>query len=268
MSELLARRVVEKPWGRTDISPHFAAPLGQRIGEIWFEHPHGKTLSLMAKYLFTSERLSIQVHPDTEQAALAGLASGKDEMWIVLAAEPDAHIGIGLDHAVSREQLRVAALDGTIEDLLDWRPVKAGDVLYNPAGNIHALGPGLTLIEIQQALDLTYRLYDYGRPRPLHLDDGLKVASLEPIKHARIASLGPGLSQKLVDGPFFHVEWCCGMGALSSISPPSAEIQLLAIEGAVAVGNLSVEPGHCALVDDLHAIDIPTGINALLFWPL
>jgi mannose-6-phosphate isomerase len=83
---------------------------------------------------------------------------------VILEAEPEARIGLGLCHEVSRDELRAAALDGSIEQLLDWHPAKAGDVFFSPAGTVHALGAGLTLVEIQQNLDLTYRLYDYGRP--------------------------------------------------------------------------------------------------------
>ena len=90
----------------------------------------------------------------------------------MLDAEPGAVIGLGLTREVSREALRAAALDGSIESLLDWRPVTQGDLFYSPAGTIHAIGGGIALIEVQQNLDLTYRLYDYGRPRELHLDEG------------------------------------------------------------------------------------------------
>src|SRR5262249_13298778 len=132
------------------------------------------------KFLFTSERLSIQVHPDDPAARAAGHPRGKDEAWLVLGADAGATIGLGLTHAVSREALRAAALDGSVEGLIDWRPVQTGDCFYSPAGTIHALGAGLTVLEIQQNLDLTYRLYDYGRPRELHLDEALAVADLSP----------------------------------------------------------------------------------------
>jgi mannose-6-phosphate isomerase len=167
-------------WGRRDLAGAFAPPgeTGEPIGEIWFEG--AADAELMVKYLFTAERLSIQVHPDDAAARAAGHERGKDEAWYVLSAEPGAVIGLGLTHEVSREALRAAARDGSIEHLLDWRPVRAGDAFYSPAGTIHAIGGGLALIEIQQNLDLTYRLYDYGRPRELHLDEGVEVADPEP----------------------------------------------------------------------------------------
>ncbi len=170
---------VERVWGRSDIPAEFPK-LGEGVpvGEIWFEPP--PDAPLLVKYLFTAERLSIQVHPDDAAARASGFARGKDEAWYILDAEPDARIGLGLTHRVSREALRAAALDGSIETLLDWRPVKPGELLYSPAGTVHAIGGGISLIEIQQNLDLTYRLYDYGRPRELHLEEGLAVAEPGP----------------------------------------------------------------------------------------
>lgn len=259
----LTTRIVKKPWGRTDIPAHFNAP-DARIGEIWFEHPQGVKLALMAKYLFTSERLSIQVHPNDAQAAAIGQPSGKDEMWIVLAAEEGAHIGVGLNRAASHAELEAAALGGSIEQLIDWRPVKAGDVFYNPAGNIHALGPGLMVLEIQQALDLTYRLYDYGRPRALHLEDGLAVSSTRPIDARYAGHFTPGTSRMLVDGPLFRVSWCCG--PLDDVA--GGPTQILPIDGAVIVAGERVEPGECALIPEGIVPDIAPDVNAVLFWPL
>jgi mannose-6-phosphate isomerase len=170
---------VERVWGRRDLPPGFPAlGAGVPVGEIWFEPP--ADAPLLVKYLFTAERLSIQVHPDDAAACAKGLPRGKDEAWYILDAAPGARIGLGLTHAVSREELRTAALDGSIEQLLDWRPVSAGDMLYSPGGTIHAIGAGIAMIEIQQNLDLTYRLYDYGRPRELHLEEGIAVATPGP----------------------------------------------------------------------------------------
>jgi mannose-6-phosphate isomerase len=183
----LDRRYVEKPWGRTQLPAIFDAPTGKRIGEIWFtadgEQP------LLVKYLFTSERLSIQVHPDDEQARARGLTQGKSECWYILDAEPGATLGLGLKSAISAADLRSAALDGSIEQQMNWRPVRAGDFFMVPPGTIHAIGGGISLLEFQQNSDVTYRLYDYGRPRELHLEDPVSVARGTLSGLARSASL-------------------------------------------------------------------------------
>ncbi len=175
---------VPKPWGRHDLWPGFENPASTEdpIGEIWFDAPAGMDPALMVKYLFTSERLSIQVHPDDVAARASGHPRGKDEAWIILAAEPDSTIALGTVRPLTRQELHDAALDGSIEELMHWQPVKAGDVIYSPAGVVHALGAGLTLVEVQQNVDLTYRLYDYGRPRELHLEEGLKVSDPVPFR--------------------------------------------------------------------------------------
>lgn len=204
----LKTRRVEKPWGRMHLWPGFADPAAgsSPIGEIWFEAPAGMADDLLVKYLFTSERLSVQVHPDDVRARAAGFRSGKDEAWVVLAAEPDATIALGTHAPVAGDRLRAAAIDGSIEQLLDWKPVKAGDVFYSPAGTVHAIGAGITLIEVQQNVDLTYRLYDYGRPRELHLEAGVAVADARPF----VAPAAPGMIAPgrdiLVEGPKFVLE--------------------------------------------------------------
>jgi mannose-6-phosphate isomerase len=179
---LMSTLHVEKPWGRHKLWPGFTdiAPDAAPLGEIWFDTPNGKDAALMIKYLFTSERLSIQVHPNDHDAQAAGYPRGKDEAWLILEAEPGATIAIGTVHPLSQDELRVACLDGSISELVDWKPVKAGDFIYLPAGTVHAIGAGITLIEVQQNVDLTYRLYDYGRPRELHLEAGVKVAKPVP----------------------------------------------------------------------------------------
>jgi mannose-6-phosphate isomerase len=185
---------VEKPWGRDDGS-------GRRIGEIWFEAPDGRALPLLVKYLFTGEKLSVQVHPNDAHARARGLPHGKSECWYVVAAEPGAKLALGLKQAMSEAELREAAADGSIERRLDWIEARQGDFFSVPAGTIHAIGPGLSLIEIQQPSDVTYRLYDYGRDRELHVDDAVAVADRAPCPGSRRRA-GPGSAMLLTAPPF------------------------------------------------------------------
>jgi mannose-6-phosphate isomerase len=195
-----------KLWGRRDLGRWGDGAPVELIGEIHHRLDGVSDPELLVKTLFTGERLSIQVHPDAAAAAARGYSRGKDEAWVVLDAEPGATIGLGLKSAVDAESLRLAALDGSIVELLIWHPCKPGDVFLTPAGTIHAIGAGVTLFEVQQNLDLTYRLHDYGRPRELHLDEGLAVANLaawQPLPPP--AALAPG-RELLVAGPGFVLE--------------------------------------------------------------
>jgi mannose-6-phosphate isomerase len=258
---------VGKPWGRRDLPPAFAAVEegGEPVGEIWFEDPRGGDPELLVKYLFTSEKLSIQVHPADAAARAAGHARGKDEAWVVLAADRGATIGIGLRAPASREALRAAALDGRIEAMVDWRPAKAGDVYYSPAGTVHALGAGLTLIEVQQNIDLTYRLYDYGRRRPLHLDEGIAVSDPNPYA-APFApyDLAPGRAI-LSDGPAFVLErWTmAAAGRLETDRP----LWLVPVGGGGTIDRETLEPGTAWMVEGGADLTIAAGSDVLLAYP-
>ena len=158
-----------------------------RLGEAFLGRAvverYGHRLPLLVKFLDTADWLSVQVHPDDAYARTHEAESGwlgKAEAWVVLEAEPDARVIYGVKRPLTREELRAAAQDGTILELLNFVPVQQGDVIYVPPGTIHALGPGLLVYEVSQRSDLTYRLYDYGRGRELHLDRALDVARLEP----------------------------------------------------------------------------------------
>ncbi|MDQ3074964.1 MAG: class I mannose-6-phosphate isomerase [Pseudomonadota bacterium] len=255
----LATKIVDKPWGRRGIDARFDVEDDRQVGEIWFEPPASRELDVMAKYLFTTERLSIQVHPDDAMAQARGFPRGKDECWIVLDVTDDAELGIGTVREASGDEVIAAAQDGTIVDLLDWRKPVAGDFLYNPAGTIHALGPGLTVLEIQQAVDLTYRLFDYGRPRELHLEESRDVVKARPHSHRLDGKVG-NTSLLLVAGPHFGVAWCVNEPPV--LPQGMRDVQLLPID--VAVGG--VAPGECALIDDHAARRLRSDGKFVLAW--
>ena len=267
---------VEKPWGRRTLWPGFATvEVGAPpIGEIWFAPPDGCDPDLLVKYLFTSERLSIQVHPDDDAARVAGYERGKDEAWVVLAAEPDAVIGLGLKQATTREALYAAALDGSIVDLVDWRPVKAGDVLYSPAGTIHAIGAGVTVIEVQQSLDLTYRLYDYDRPRELHLDAGLAVSTanagvdLQNTVVENIPDRNKGTGKTvLVDSEKFRLEHWCEAGAHRIEMPDDVAYWLIPVTGAGMIEGAAFTAGECWMLNGAATLEQHEGSEVLIALP-
>jgi mannose-6-phosphate isomerase len=257
----LEPRRVEKVWGRRDLGPPFGDVPGDRepVGEIWFEAPAPSQARLLVKYLFTSERLSIQVHPDDAAARAAGSASGKDEAWLVLSAEPGATIGLGLTREVAPEALRAAALDGSIEALVDWRPVRSGDVFYSPAGTIHAIGAGLRLIEVQQNVDLTYRLYDYGRPREIHLDEAVAVARPEPFRgEQEPVPLGEGRTL-LCAGEKLRIERCVGPGCFDL----EADAWIIPFAGAAMVEGQELEAGSVWMSRNAR-VDLEAGAEVLV----
>jgi mannose-6-phosphate isomerase len=244
-ARLLGTQAVEKPWGCAELPPPFHNDSGGKIGEIWFAEEGAEPLPLLAKYLFTSEKLSIQVHPNDEQAVARGLASGKSECWLVLDAAPGATLGIGTTRALDAEELRAAALDGSIAALMDWKPVARGDFFYIPAGTVHAIGAGVSLIEVQQHADVTYRLYDYGRPRELHLDDGVAVSDARPYDDPRACRVDFAEDRLLVDGPIFRV----AIGGAEARLDGSGATLVLPLDGRVVAGGVTAEAGECLAVD-------------------
>lgn len=170
----LSSTAYEKVWGTPHTEPWHRNPERCNIGEVWFAA--SDSLRLLVKFLFTQDNLSVQVHPP-----------GKAEMWHILRAEPGARIALGLLEPVTPEGLREASRTGEIVEMLNWMPARAGDTFFAPAGTIHAIGGGIALCEVQQPLDVTYRLYDYGRQtgRALHIDQGVAVARLQPYPDGR-----------------------------------------------------------------------------------
>lgn len=259
---------VEKPWGRTKLWPGFDNPEGTQIGEIWFEAPEGTNPDLMVKYLFTSEKLSIQVHEDDATAQANGRERGKDEAWVILDAEPDAAIALGTHRVVGRDELRAAAIDGSIETLVDWKPVRAGDVIYSAARTVHAIGAGLTLIEVQQNVDLTYRLYDYGRPRELHLDAGVAVSDAEPFVAPTIPGDADDSRAILCEGQKFVLERWSWTGERSIRMPQGVPGWLIPVRGGGTADGATLRAGECWMVDDAARLRIDEDSDMLFAYPI
>ena len=259
-------RTVEKPWGRNRLPAPFANVSGGKIGEIWFEPPPALS-QVLVKYLFTSEKLSVQLHPSDAQAP-AG-SRGKEECWLVLTADPGAQLAVGFTRTVSPVEMRAAALDGSIEDLLAWHDVRPGDFIYLDAGTVHAIGAGLSLIEVQQNSDITYRLYDYGRPRELHLEEGVAIAHGGPQPAHRRRHVPESGEFALVDGPHFRLDRLDG--------PPSpmvrrryadAPLLVIPIDAPVTLDGEGIEAGGCGLAASLGEVAFSGSGRALIAQPL
>src|SRR5579864_8426563 len=233
-----------RPWGTLDLSPIYPNhKFGEKIGEAWLSGDDckvangplkGKSLAelseqyqrklvgeaardakrfpLLLKFLFPHEKLSVQVHPDDAQALRVGQPWGKTECWYVAHAKPGAQIALGLKPGVTAGQLEEAIHQNRAEEVLNWLNVYAGDMIYVAGGTVHTLGPGSVIVETQQQSDTTYRLYDYGRPRELHLKDGL-AAVKEKVKSGKVVRPAPeqvGNSKNrrapLVAAPYFVVD--------------------------------------------------------------
>jgi mannose-6-phosphate isomerase len=265
---LLATKRVEKPWGRHHLWPGFPDPSGDadRVGEVWFQTPHAEEPELLVKYLFTSEKLSVQVHPDDAAAQAAGYRRGKDEAWVILAAEPGATIALGTLEPMTKDALRAAALDGSIEHLLDWKPVRAGDFYYSPAGTIHAIGAGITLVEIQQNVDLTYRLYDYGSARELHLDAGVAVSDPKPFVPLPAPDKVADDRTILAQGPKFVVERWPGGHRVVKL-PEGLTGWFVPLRGEGVVDGVPWRAGECVTLQGRAEIEASGECDLLLAYP-
>jgi mannose-6-phosphate isomerase len=234
---LLKPEFRERIWGTRDLSPLYGeAPGDAPIGEVWLTADDcrvangalagmslgelcrrygrelvGETASeaerfpLLVKFLFPREKLSVQVHPDNEAARSAGLPCGKTECWYVLKAEPEAQVALGLKPGTTREDFARAIEEVRAEQLLNWMDIHAGEMIYVDAGTVHAISSGSILVETQQNSDTTYRLYDYGRPRELHVKEGL-AALKERTSAGKIERRGERDSAILIQSPCFIVE--------------------------------------------------------------
>ena len=199
--------------------PFFDQRFDKPVGEAWFEGPGDPDLlgagadprypgvcPLLVKLLFTNERLSVQVHPGDDYAQAHHQSLGKTEAWVVLDAKPPGELAVGFREPINPKRLKTAAQTGEIEHLLDWRKAAPGDVVFTPAGTVHAIGAGLTICEIQENSDITYRLYDYGRQRELHLDHAARVSQLRPHQFEPTRKVLSAGREELVVSRYFRIE--------------------------------------------------------------
>jgi mannose-6-phosphate isomerase len=237
-----------RPWGTLDLSAIYPNhKFNERIGEAWLTGdnclvangplakrsladlskefgselvgtaaPDPQRFPLLLKFLFTEEKLSVQVHPDDRTARRFGEPWGKTECWYVAHARPGSQIALGLKPGVTASQLEQAIHDESAEDLLNWISIFQGEMIYVAGGTVHTIGPGAVLLETQQQSDTTYRLYDYGRPRPLHLERGLasvkertasgKVIRPSPVEIDLDPKAGKNRFSSMITAPYFTVE--------------------------------------------------------------
>lgn len=284
-----------RPWGTTDLSPIYPdRKCEEKIGEAWLTGDHcqaangplsGRTLErltvefgrslvgeaardpqrfpLLLKFLFPHEKLSVQVHPDDAQAQRTGQPWGKTECWYVAAAKPGAQVAMGLKPGVTRAQFERAIAEKRAEELLRWINIFPGEMIYVAGGTVHTLGPGAILVETQQQSDCTYRLYDYGRPRELHLKEGL-AAIKEQVASGKVVRPAPArvgqtrnTGASMIRAPYFVVELyelkeAQGFSTVDETGVSSAQI-LVALEGCGIVGARGTDPltlakGDCAVI--------------------
>ena len=289
-----------RPWGTQDLSPIYPNhKFAEKIGEAWLSGDDckvsngplsGKTLAqlseqyqrelvgdaardakrfpLLLKFLFPYEKLSVQVHPDDEQAVRVGQPWGKTECWYVAHAKPGSQIALGLRPGVTAAQLEQSIHENRAEELLNWINVYQGDMIYVAGGTVHTLGPGSVIVETQQQSDTTYRLYDYGRPRDLHLKDGMaavkeKVTSGKVLRPAP-SQVGGGKNRQspLVAAPYFVVDMFeakepLDLATRDDSGKSSVQI-LVAVEGCGVIEAQGMDPVTLAKGD---AVIVPACVG-------
>ncbi len=212
---------------------------------------------LLIKMIFAQQKLSVQVHPDDKLAQKYGQPRGKTECWYALAAEPGAEVAAGLKPGVTFDQIKAGIHDGTLEQSLDMLPVSAGDMIFVDAGTVHAIWPGSILLETQQNCDLTYRMYDYGRPRELHIEKSLEATRLKT-RAGKVPAKKLADRTVLLDVEYFRIERIPlnGSRASETLGDGKSSPELSYLFAAAGQGRIS-GPGF-------EAIDLPArGIVAV-----
>jgi mannose-6-phosphate isomerase len=295
-----------RPWGTHDLSPIYPnRPFEEKIGEAWLtgddckiangpltrqtlaqvSEKHQRELvgdaardarrfPLLLKFLFPHEKLSVQVHPDDEQARRVGQPWGKTECWYVAHAKSGAQIALGLKPGVTVRQLEDAIHEKRAEEVLNWLNVYTGDMIYVAGGTVHTLGPGSVIVETQQQSDTTYRLYDYGRPRELHLKEGLAAVKLN-VASGKVVRPAPSQAPDghnrlapLVAAPYFVVDMfemkdVQELSTRDDSGKSSAQI-LVALEGFGVIESPGAEPVALAKGD---AVVVPASVEEFTVRP-
>lgn len=237
---------------------------GRSLAEVVAERPadFGGPIELLAKRLDCAATLSVQVHPRT--------GDPKTEAWVVLDAEPGAGVYLGFADSQDPEVVRSAALDGSLADLLAFRELAVGDAVLVPAGTVHAIGGGLTLFELQQSSDTTYRLFDWGRTgRELHLDEALGCAVLAPAPEQQAPVVSARGPTRLVECPYFGIEWI-DASAPVVVAPGARWSALHVVRGTALAGDLTVSGGDTLMVPASAGpveLDPDAGFAALGYGP-
>jgi mannose-6-phosphate isomerase len=270
--EHAAVQVARKPWGVTDLHPWSSMEASNNpVGELWFQRvdKHAPAPALLLKLLFTSEPLSIQVHPDDKFARSMGLPNGKSEAWYILAAAAGARVAVGLKQHLTPEELRASIKEGSIASFTKWRPVAKGDIIFVPAGTIHAIGAGIVLAEIQQHSDATFRLYDYGRQRELHEDNAVAASDAGPAQTQSGPRCLTAFRTELVATRHFVVERMELKANSSWTLHADRETWTLVIEGRAQIGPTSASIGDAIFAEADHAaIEVgPNGMSCLVAYP-
>jgi mannose-6-phosphate isomerase len=262
-------QIKRKPWGSNDLLPWSdAATNDGPVGELWFQRPDVAATDtvLLFKLVFTTEPLSIQVHPDDAFARSIGLANGKTEAWYILSAAPGARVAVGLQYPLSSVEFRTAIADGSIASIVRWNQVRKGDVIFVPAGTIHAIGADIVLAEIQQRSDATFRLFDYGRQRDLHIEKAIAAANPGPAEDQSPSEKLTEGRTALIVNPHFVLEQLDFLpGSVWTLDAPK-ETWILIIEGGAQIGLTKLSLGNAVFLEaDQAEIEAgPHGLKALL----
>ncbi len=263
--ELASIKAVSKPWGSTDLRPW--SRLGRRgapIGELWFERAAASAPepALLLKLLFTTQPLSIQVHPDDDYARSVGLPHGKTEAWYVVAADAEAQIALGLKHRVTAPELRTAIENRSISELVRWQHVERDEAVLVPAGTIHAIGAGLVIAEIQQRSDATFRLFDYGSQRALHIDDAVGAAFAGPALPQRAPKQLSVVRRLLAVSRYFVLEQVCLPLDSNWELDVEGEAWIIGLGGEATFGSISISIGEVLFVDS-QSVSLQAGHRGL-----